>query len=322
MASGDHVSFDPTPADLDDAVGEPTDAGSAAADASLHAKTRLLIDVYAATTGSATSGSTTTLVDTARTETTNQYFRGQMLVMTSGNADRQGHIILDYNGTTKTFTVAPAFTAAVAASDGYAVIPADFSLALAVALNASGITIATNSIADQLYIGAAEQLRNFIAKTGGTAAASGKALADMIGHTGSAFLTSGIGNSIWQSEAATPIADASVGSGATENLLDKGADAGTPRYRLDSALCNVASMGSNTQITFRVQAEINGTLTTLHSDTVGANVRTATGAFDLLSVLGITVPPAARHIRVTVTGNNAANDGSVAATFVTSKGGN
>ena len=120
----------------------------------------------------------------------------------------------------------------------------------------------------------------------------------------------------WEVEAATAAADASVGSGAEENLLDKGADAGTPRYKLESALCNVAALGTNTSITFRLKSEINGTLTQVGNDVV----RTGTGAFDLMSLLLVT-SFASRHVRVTVTGNNAANDGSVAATFISSKAG-
>lgn len=121
----------------------------------------------------------------------------------------------------------------------------------------------------------------------------------------------------WNVEAASPVADATVGSTAEENLLDKGADAGVPRYRLDAALCNVVAMGANTQITFRLKAEINGTLRQIGNDVQ----RSAAGAFDLLSLLGVNGGIASRHVRVTVVGNNAANGGSVDATFITSKAG-
>lgn len=441
------------------AVGNKSDAGSAASTASLVALSRLLVDTYAATTGTADSGTTTTMVDAERTEAAASDLEGQMLIFTTGNNDRVGRIIVDFDPATDTITVAPAYADAIAAGDKYVIIPADFANALDLALNATGVAIATNSLADQLYIGASEQLRTFIAKTGGTAIGTSKSIVNAIGNTGDAPVpaadnataagssslqatlgrkddtslgvtaTAGTTNTLfraaqsvldrtatpaaadnttaagsarlgetlgrkddaaatavnatntalnylkgvqtsvgftgdaanesgsvnaklasvlgdvdkltdsaltnaetantayykianaWEVEATTAAADASVGSGAEENLLSKGALTGTPRFKLEGTLCNVVSLGSNTQITFRVKAEINGTLRTLHSDTVGQNVRTATGAFDLLSVTGLQGSVASRNIVVTVTGNNAANDGSVEATIITSKAG-
>lgn len=121
---------------------------------------------------------------------------------------------------------------------------------------------------------------------------------------------------LWESEVATVFNQADVGSGATQNVVDKGADAGVPRYRFDSVLCDVTALGANTQFTFKLWAEIAGTLTQIGNDVN----RAATGAFDLLSLLGVT-SLAARHIRVTVVGNNAANNGTVKATVITSKSG-
>lgn len=198
-----------------DVIGNKSDVGSAASTASLVALARLLVDTYAATTGTADSGTTTTMVDTERTEAAASDLEGQMLIFTSGNNDRVGRIIVDFDPATDTITVAPAFADAIAAGDKYVIIPADFSNALDLALNATGVAIATNSLADQLYIGAAEQLRNFVAKTGGTAVVAGKSLADYIGNpTGDtlASLTAKLGDN---DDAAT---DPSAASG---NVLSK-----------------------------------------------------------------------------------------------------
>jgi len=400
-----------TNAHMRDVVGNKSDAGSAGATASTHALARLLVNVYAGTTGTADSGSSATLVDAALTQADADYWAGQMLVMLTGNAAGQARTVLNFDAGTDTLTIAPAFTAAIATGDEYVIVSYDNSQPFSVALNNAALTIATNSLADQVYVGAAEQLRAFIAKTGGTAVAATKSLVDALGHDGTTDLDTGLmaqlqdyvvddaaslynrlgdptgdtltsltaklgaGNEAADESAGaaafallravladvdklgdtaldgtetagsayervhnldedklttaragyldqywrldpdpvTAASDASVGSGAEENLLDVGADAGSTAYRLESALCNVASLGTNTTITFRVKAEINGTLTQIGNDVD----RTGTGAFDLMSVLGIT-NVAARHLRVTVLGDNAADDGSVAATFVTS----
>jgi hypothetical protein len=76
-------------------------------------------------TGTATSGSTTTLVDTARTEADTDYWKGGWLVITSGDIAGQARKISAYDSGADTFTVERAFTQAVA-TNTYEVWPADF----------------------------------------------------------------------------------------------------------------------------------------------------------------------------------------------------
>jgi hypothetical protein len=61
--------------------------------------------------GTSDSGSTTTLVDAARTEATTDHWRGMVLVMTSGTNAGLGRLITGFNAATDTITVSPAFPA-------------------------------------------------------------------------------------------------------------------------------------------------------------------------------------------------------------------
>lgn len=73
--------------------------------------------------GTADSGSTTTLVDAARTESTTDHWRGQALVITSGTNSGLGRLITGFTPGTDTITVSPAFPAAIS-TDTYEIWPA------------------------------------------------------------------------------------------------------------------------------------------------------------------------------------------------------
>lgn len=73
-------------------------------------------------TGTADSGSTTTMVDAARTEGDADYWKGSLIVFTSGTLLGQCRIITDFNAGTDTFTFAPATTQAVS-THTYAILP-------------------------------------------------------------------------------------------------------------------------------------------------------------------------------------------------------
>lgn len=64
-------------------------------------------------TGTADSGTTTTLVDAARTEADTDYWKGCWLLITSGTAVNQVRLITGFNATTDTITFAPALTQAI-----------------------------------------------------------------------------------------------------------------------------------------------------------------------------------------------------------------
>ena len=70
-------------------------------------------EVRSIASGTADSGTTTTLVDAARTEGDADWWLGATLVMTSGTLLGQARQIVDFDPATDTITVAPAFTATV-----------------------------------------------------------------------------------------------------------------------------------------------------------------------------------------------------------------
>jgi hypothetical protein len=83
------------------------DAAALAADAAT--------EIRALASGTADSGTTTTMVDAARTEADADYWVGQFIVFTSGNIAGQARLITAFNAGTDTITFAPATTQAVAA---------------------------------------------------------------------------------------------------------------------------------------------------------------------------------------------------------------
>lgn len=75
--------------------------------------------------GTATSGSNSTLVDTAGRSEPEDFFDNGTLFIIGGSAANNAPVISSWNGTTKTFSFT-ALAAAVGAGDAYAAIPKDF----------------------------------------------------------------------------------------------------------------------------------------------------------------------------------------------------
>ena len=73
--------------------------------------------------GTSDSGSTTTMVDAARTEADDDYWNGAIILFTSGNIAGQARVITDFVAATDTITFAPATTQAVS-TQNYVIIPA------------------------------------------------------------------------------------------------------------------------------------------------------------------------------------------------------
>jgi hypothetical protein len=71
-------------------------------------------------------GTTTTLIDSSRTEANDDHWRGQWILFTSGTAANinQVRLITGFNATTDTLTFTPALNAATASGDGYEILPA------------------------------------------------------------------------------------------------------------------------------------------------------------------------------------------------------
>lgn len=77
----------------------------------------------ALTTGTADSGSTTTMVDAARTEADTDYWKGMFIRFTSGTVTDQVRLITAFTPATDTITFSPATTQAVA-TNTYEILPA------------------------------------------------------------------------------------------------------------------------------------------------------------------------------------------------------
>lgn len=90
-------------------------AGSIAADAITAAKVAADVstEIRSLASGTSDSGTTTTMVDAARTEADTDYWVGNLIVFTSGNIAGQSRYITGFNAATDTITFAPATTQAV-----------------------------------------------------------------------------------------------------------------------------------------------------------------------------------------------------------------
>lgn len=73
-------------------------------------------------TGTADSGTTTTMVDAARTESANDHWVGSCILFTSGSLNGQCRLITGFNAATDTITFAPATTQAVS-TETYEILP-------------------------------------------------------------------------------------------------------------------------------------------------------------------------------------------------------
>lgn len=72
--------------------------------------------------GTADSGSTSTVVDTERTEADTDYWKGAIILFTSGNIQGQARLITAFNAATDTITFAPVTTQAVS-THTYVILP-------------------------------------------------------------------------------------------------------------------------------------------------------------------------------------------------------
>jgi hypothetical protein len=83
-------------------------------------------EIRSVASGTADSGSTTTMVDAARTEADTDYWRGSLILFTSGTIAGQSRYITAFDAATDTITFAPATTQAVG-TNTYEILPtADF----------------------------------------------------------------------------------------------------------------------------------------------------------------------------------------------------
>ena len=95
-------------------------------------------EILASVSGTADSGTTTTAVDAERTEADTDYWKGSLIVFTSGTLNGQARLVTAFNSATDTITFAPATTVAVG-THTYRLLPAgraDVHLWLGTVVNA------------------------------------------------------------------------------------------------------------------------------------------------------------------------------------------
>lgn len=100
-------------------------AASIATDAFTAAKfaADVTTELRALASGTSDSGTTTTMVDAARTEADNDWWKGNLILFTSGTVAGQCRLITAFTAATDTITFAPATTAAVS-TQTYEILPA------------------------------------------------------------------------------------------------------------------------------------------------------------------------------------------------------
>ncbi len=82
-----------------------------------------ITEIRSLVSGTADSGSTTTMVDAARTEADTDYWKGKWILFTSGTIANQVRLITGFTPATDTITFAPAVTQAVS-TNTYEILPA------------------------------------------------------------------------------------------------------------------------------------------------------------------------------------------------------
>ncbi len=98
--------------------------------------------ILQAVTGTADSGSTTTIVDAERTEADTDYWRGSWVLITSGTAIHQIRRITAFNPATDTITFAPPLTQAIS-TNTYTILRSSAAEILVDAIKASAIDAAS-----------------------------------------------------------------------------------------------------------------------------------------------------------------------------------
>lgn len=127
------------------------DADALAADAAT--------EIRSLASGTSDSGTTTTMVDAARTEADTDYWKDQWIIFTSGNLLGQCRLITGFNAATDTITFAPATTQA-AGTHTYEILPA---------AKVAGVTLVDTLTT---YTGNTAQTGDSFARLGAPAAAS------------------------------------------------------------------------------------------------------------------------------------------------------
>jgi hypothetical protein len=180
---------------LIDVIGNKTDAASdTAATASLVALSRKTLanqstimgalGTSGTTTGTATGGSATTIIDTVNLTQANDYFNGMMLVMTGGNNIGLSSNIVDFDNATNTATVEPSFPNVIAAGDTFTILPrSEFADILIGANNNNNGAVTSLVVAneDGSALERLEQLQEAINKGTGSSLPANTSVYDMFG---------------------------------------------------------------------------------------------------------------------------------------------
>lgn len=203
--------------------------------------------------GTSDSGTTTTMVDAARTEADTDYFKGSVILFTSGTLTGQSRIITAFDPATDTITFTPATTVAVG-TQTYLIFPAQVDVE-----EWKGAALATPAVAgvpavETIDISAAGQT-DIRAAAGLAAANLDTQLAAIVGYIDAevAAILAAVDTEIAAIKAVTDalVAVGSDPSGApasTDTILKK-------IERLHQALTNKVTV-SATAITFHTSADV------------------------------------------------------------------
>ena len=160
------------------------DAAALAADAST--------EIRSLASGTSDSGTTTTMVDAARTEADTDYWVGQWLVPTSGNILGQARQITAFNAATDTITVSPALTQAWS-TQTYEIWPGDGALRPTVAGRTLDVSTGGEAGLDWANVGT----------QGSTVTLSATTINDLTTKTGFSLSTAGV-DAIWDEPLTEP----------------------------------------------------------------------------------------------------------------------
>ncbi len=176
-------------------------------------------EIRSLASGTSDSGSTTTMVDAARTEADNNYWTGQIIVFTSGNIAGQARTITNFVAATDTITFSPATTQAVS-TQTYEIWP--------------------NGIINGLSATAIADLFDTDSGTTYASAVAGSAVYEMANNAGT-LTAADIADAVWDEATAGHVAAGSTGLALTS---------GTSAATVAAAVWDLDATGHQTQGTF------------------------------------------------------------------------
>jgi len=284
-------------------IGTPSDLGSGATVAlnlsDVHNHTTDIVDAVTIFAGTADSGSTTTLVDSALTQADADYWVGNWVKFTSGTLIGQTRLITDFVPGTDTITFWPATTQAVSAHD-YVIIPAAHVVLADVPHGGTNATITLDALSVNDATSLAGVTISSNLSVGGTTTLTGAVSATNASNDirGINSLTSTALHQIFNHDASTNTTNSTLG--AIVNDLENG---GRTDLILDDILADTAVIGAlGAGLTAIIGAD-GDTLKTLSDQIDGLSTSAAPQL-----LLNTTIATLATQTSFTLTAGSADND--------------